>query len=103
MFQNNAYMTIGFQTEIPDQLKWSIINEIKNLKNADYKIDYLQVFDLQRDLFKGRYVQKITHHQSEPDHSETKYLILSEDEIIFTKIFVVDEGGHHTFMLASEY
>lgn len=103
MFQNNAYMTIGFQTEIPDRLKWSIVNEIKSLKNADYKVDYLQVFDLEKDLLKGRYVQKITHHQSEPDHSETKYLILPEDEILTTKIFVVDEDEHHMFMLASEY
>ena len=103
MFQNSPFMTIGFQTEIPDQLKWSIMNEIKNLKNADYKIDYLQVFDLQRDLLKGHNIQKITHHQSQPNHSETKYLILPEDEIVYSKIFVIDEGEHHVFMLASEY
>jgi len=103
MFQNSPFMTIGFQSEIPDQLKWSIVNEIKSLKNADYQVDYLQVFDLEKDLLKGHYVQKITHHQSEPDHSEIKYLILPEDEILTTKIFVIDETQHHVFMLASEY
>ena len=46
MFQNKPFMTIGFQTDIPDQIKWSIINEIKSMENADYQVDYLQVFML---------------------------------------------------------
>lgn len=103
MFQNNAYMTVGFQNEISEQLKWSIMGRINNLKNADYTVDYLQVFDLEKYLLKGHYVQKIIHHQAQPDHTETKYLILPEDEILTTKIFVIDETEHHMFMLASEY
>jgi len=103
MFQNDPYMTVGFNTELSDQLKWTLVNRIKSLNKADYQVAYLQVFELEKDMIKGHWVQKITHHQSEPDHSETYYLILPDDEIITEKVFVIDENDHHMFMLASEY
>ena len=103
MFQNDPYMTVGFNAELSDQLKWTLVNRIKGLNKADYPVDYLQVFDLEKDMIKGHYVQKITHHQSEPKHIETHYLILPDDEIITGKVFVVDENDHHMFMLASEH
>jgi hypothetical protein len=44
-----------------------------------------------------------SHSQEVPPFEEIVYLTLPEDQIIITKIYVIDDGDHHTFLLASEY
>lgn len=103
LFNNPGYMTRGFQTEIPIETQQMIFTLMNKAKQTLAKMDYLQVFKLDKVSSNGSSLQGLTHTQEIPPFEETVYLALPEDQIITTKIFVIDDGDHHTFLLASEY
>ena len=48
-FYSKAYMTVGFQAEIPDEVKIILSQLIRKVASKDNKdIDYLQVFTLKK-------------------------------------------------------
>lgn len=102
-FNNPGYMTRGFQVEIPIETQQMIFTLMNKAKHTLPAMDYLQVFKLDKVSSNGSYLQRLTHTQEIPPFEETVFLVLPEDQIISTKIFVIDDGDHHTFLLASEY
>lgn len=65
------------------------------------KLDYLQVFELKREIVDDIAIQKMEHRQEVPKYEKT-YKILPE-EMVSAKIFVIDENTHSTMLLAEEY
>lgn len=103
LFNNPGYMTRGFQTEIPIETQQLIFALLNKAKQTLTEMDYLQVFKLDKISSNGSFLQRLTHTQEIPPFEETVFLVLPEDQIITTKIFVIDDGDLHTFLLASEY
>lgn len=103
LFNNPGYMTRGFQAEIPIETQQMIFTLMNKAKQTLPEMDYLQVFKMVKISSNGSSLQGLTHAQEIPPFEETVYLALPEDQIITTKIFVIDDGDHHTFLLASEY
>ncbi|MDD3305895.1 MAG: DUF960 family protein [Acetobacterium sp.] len=103
MFNNEAYMTKGFQSEIPAITQVIIFDCLEKSRQSLEKMDYLQIFELKKIRSNGTDLQEILHKQEIPVFEESILLELPEDLIINTKVFVIDDGDHHTFLLASEY
>ncbi|KAF5084806.1 hypothetical protein DSECCO2_74010 [anaerobic digester metagenome] len=103
MFNNQAYMTKGFQSEIPVITQVIISDCLEKSRHALEAMDYLQIFELEEIWSNGTVLQKIIHKQEVPAFEETLLLELPKDLIINTKVYVIDDGDHHTFLLASEY
>lgn len=101
MFDNNRYMTIGIQQEIPIELQIFLWNSIDTLKEQEEELDYLQVFELTRERIDDVFFQNIEHRQEVPKYSIT-YRLFSK-EMVNAKIFVIDDGTYSTMMLAEEY
>lgn len=102
-FNNPGYMTRGFQAEVPIETQLMIYDCLERTKQTLTVMDYLQVFKLDKVSSNGSYLQQVVHSQEVPLFEEIVYLTLPEDRIITTKIYVIDDGDHHTFLLASEY
>ena len=96
-------MTKGFQSEIPAITQVIIFDCLEKSRQSLEKMDYLQIFELKKIRSNGTDLQKILHKQEIPVFEESILLELPEDLIINTKVFVIDDGDHHTFLLASEY
>jgi len=93
MFNNQRYLTKGVQTEIPLELQlfmWSCIETIP-------EPDYLQIFRL--EIFGA--MQKIIHEQEAPEFKR-EYLI-STDNPITAKVYIIDSDEYSTMLLAEEY
>lgn len=103
MFDNQAYMTKGFQAEIPVITQAIIFNCLEKSRQSLEAMDYLQIFELKKICSNDTVLQEIIHKQEVPAFEESLVLELSEDLIINTKVYVIDDGDHHTFLLASEY
>ena len=59
--------------------------------------DYLQIFSLSAD--DGR--QRIKHSQEVPEYS--KEYVISTENPVTEKVFVIDDKTHSTMILANEY
>lgn len=81
--------------EIPFELQlfmWALIAQLPEPK------DYLQVFRLSVSE-KG--TQRIVHEQEEPEYR--KEYDIQVDTHVNAKVYVIDDGGHSTMLLAEEY
>ena len=96
MFDNERYITCGIEAAIPPILQLLLWHLIDQRRQTSVELDYLQVFALEGTNLPdiGR-VQKITHSQDEG--------FLAGMKPIAAKIFVIDDGGHSTMLLADEY
>jgi hypothetical protein len=94
MFNNQRYLTIGVQTEIPPMLQTFIWNMVDLLPDD---ADYLQVFQLKP--FGG--MQQIVHTAEDPPFK--KVYIFPSANPITEKLYVIDDEDHSTMLLASEY
>ncbi|MBC3898529.1 hypothetical protein GH811_02715 [Acetobacterium malicum] len=103
MFNNQAYMTKGFQSEIPAITQVIIFDCLEKSRHTLKSMDDLQIFELKKIRSNGTDLQEILHKQEIPTFEETIVLELPEDQIINKKVYVIDDGDHHTFLLASEY
>ncbi|NMM65229.1 DUF960 domain-containing protein [Clostridium sp. P21] len=101
MFDNTRYITRGIKNEIPLELQLFIWNCIDELKGQGKQLDYLQVFELKREIVDDIAMQKIEHRQEVPKYEKT-YKILPEG-VVSAKIFVIDDNTHSTMLLAEEY
>ncbi|SEL57532.1 protein of unknown function [Ruminococcus sp. YRD2003] len=94
MFDNERFLTCGVDSSIPRELQlfiWQLIDQLPEPR------DHLQIFDLK----KIGCMQSITHRSEQPEYSKT-YLLPSENPVA-EKLYVIDDGGHSTMLLASEY
>lgn len=96
-------MTQGFKRDVPIQTQLFIFDSIQKLKQSQTEADYLQVFTLKKIASNGIDLQEIVHTQEVPPFEKSIYLSLPKEQIITTKIYVIDDGDYHTFLLASEY
>lgn len=95
MFNNPRYATRGIFCNLPLELQimlWSFIDKMEASER-----DYLQVFCLSAENGK----QKIVHNQEQPEYRR-EYLLSSENPVE-AKIFVIDNGDHSTMLFAEEY
>jgi hypothetical protein len=107
MFEGQKYMTRGVQQEIELNIQiimWGLIEDLR--KKENFKVDYLQVFDLQIEKIEGIRFQKITHKQEVEPYSSTK--MFRAIKPMNAKIFVIsgmDENRqeYSTMMLSHEY
>lgn len=96
-FNNQAYVTIGFQAEIPMVVQVFILSEINMISTLDSsEVDYLQVFELNRKIIAGQVFQEIVVKQEQPpkEHSirlrsyiSTPCLIV-QTKIVFSTSFM---------------
>lgn len=100
MFQNR-YMTRGVSSEIPfslQNLMWIMIDSMK----IDKK-DYLQIFELKREVIDGTVFQKVIHRQEQPEYEKVFVIPVDEKDVIVKKVFIIDDVSHCTMLLAEEY
>ena len=100
MFSNPRYLTRGFQSTVPLMTQFILFHMIDRSKTTR-KLDYLQVFILSVESHNGQSIQKIIHSQEQPSWSKTS--LISLENPITAKIYVIDDGDHHTFLLDEEY
>jgi len=94
MFNNQRYLTKGVQAEIPLELQifmWECVDRMPEPK------DYFQVFRLEN----CNGIQKITHFSEQPEYHR-EYLITTENPIT-TKVYIIDSEDYSTMLLAEEY
>ncbi len=93
MFNNQRYITIGIDAEIPFELQvfmWEVIGFIP-------EPDYLQIFKLEQFGM----MQRIIHEQEQPPF-RLEYLIPTDNPIT-QKVYIIDSDTYSTMLLASEY
>lgn len=100
MFRNKASMTVGYQNDIPDNIKEFIAHIIGKCSQME-NTDYLQVFKFYIDPNNDQ-MQVIEHTQKHPT-KRMVYTIMGDFDKINTKVYVIDDTSHHTYLLASEY
>ncbi|MDD4834013.1 MAG: DUF960 family protein [Lutispora sp.] len=100
MFDGQKYVTCGVNSSVDPNIQLFIWNLIENLKSK-IQLDYLQVFELSKIIYLGKPAQKLTHSQEIPYH--TQEYILSNDEPVDQKIYIIDDYTHSTMLLAEEY
>lgn len=101
MFKNKAFMTVGYQNDIPDNIKEFIAHIIGKCSQME-DADYLQVFKLHVDPNNDQ-MQVIEHTQEQPMKRMVYTLSGDFDKVIDQKVYVIDDTSHHTCLLASEY
>lgn len=101
-FNNPAYVTTGFQTEIPMVVQVFILSEINMLSTLDSsEIDYLQVFELNRKIIAGQVFQEIIVKQEQPPKEHS--ICFQFDDAVTQRVYCIDAEEYHTYMLSSEY
>ena len=97
----DRYITRGIESELPKSLViilWELIEEAKK----DTKLDYLQVFELERvENKENKVIQKVTHRQEVPEYRKVIHLEIKDP--VDEKVFAIDDKSHSTMLLASEY
>lgn len=101
-FNNQAYVTIGFQAEIPMVVQVFILSEINMISTLDSsEVDYLQVFELNRQIIAGQVFQEIVVKQEQPPKEHS--ICFQFDDAVTQRVYCIDAEDYHTFMLSSEY
>lgn len=101
MFDNTKYITKGIANELPFELQLYLWNMIAELKPKT-KLDYLQVFKLDKVEKKGVIFQQITHSQEVPQYENT-VTIRTINPVSNRKVFCIDDNTHSTMLFADEY
>lgn len=102
MFDNKRYITKGVNETVSIELQmllWNLIDELK--KRENFKIDYLQVFELRNIKSNKSFNQEITHRQEVEPYK--KMYLFSDTEPINAKIYVIDSSEETVMMISNEY
>lgn len=100
MFQNRC-MTKGISSEIPFYLQnvmWIMIESME----VEEK-DYLQIFELSKEVANGKVFQKIIHRQEQSEYEKSVTVLANEEDIVEKKVYVIDDVSHCTMLLAEKY
>lgn len=103
MFEaTSRYMTRRIQEELPLEIQLILWYEIDGQQNADFKMDYLQVFKFEK---LGENVLLIRHTQEQPERVTYTYCNYKDEyeKLINTTIFIIDDGDHSTVLFSEEY
>lgn len=94
------YMTRGIAERLPVSIQIQLWSYIDN-KSADTELDYLQVFEFEKNDRK----LKIIHSQELPEEFRDEHEVIVADNVVTPaeKIFVIDDETHCTMLWASEY
>ncbi|MGJ0917868.1 DUF960 family protein [Enterococcus avium] len=102
--QENRYITKGVNEQVPKEIQlrcWQLID--KKVKQEDVQLDYLQIFEFNRDDQRGTIM--IIHRQEEPffiDYHECRVTDALANFFI-KKLWVIDDHTHQTMLLPEEY
>lgn len=96
--KDNIYITVGIQRTIPQDIQMLLLDLYDNLEGDK---DYLQVFELKKEIQDGKVVQIIRHKQEVPEYN-VKY-ILEYNDAVNAKVFLIEEGEYLIMILAEEY
>lgn len=99
MFEGKKYVTKGIKDTLPEYLQNLLFYMISIM--AVPEKDYLQVFELSSVYVEGVAKQKIKHSQEEPPYVTEE--IINAENTFEQKVYVIDDGGHCTMLLAEEY
>ena len=98
--KENRYITKGINEIVDIRLQIFMWRAIDNLNYKVEKVDYLQVFEIEKEY--GTIT--INHRQEVPKYNEEHIIELCDIEVVGKiKIFVIDDGDHSTMLLAEEY
>lgn len=107
-FRGKKYMTVGVKHTIGleiQMLLWGMLGVI--IDREDFKLDYLQVFELKGIQKDGKILQQITHRQEVEPYEKTCVFEVTEpvnEKLFLISTYVTDEEYEYsTLMLASEY
>ncbi|MBL1224214.1 DUF960 family protein [Enterococcus sp. BWR-S5] len=102
--KENRYITRGVNEQVPKEIQlycWQLID--KKVSEAEIKLDYLQIFEFNRD--NQRQAIEIVHRQEQPffiSYHEVKITeALSEFQV--NKLWVIDDSVNQTMLLPEEY
>lgn len=99
MFDGKRYATSGIMSSIPgymQNLLWFLI-EIMDVESKDY----LQIIELDISIKDGKPAQMIIHRQEQPLYIREH--VISVEEPLIAKIFLIDDGTNSIMLLADEY
>ena len=102
--QEDRYITRGVNEHVPKEIQlycWELIN--KKVTEAEMKIDYLQIFEFNRD--DQLQAIEIVHRQEQPffiSHHELKMTELLVDFQV-GKLWIIDDQTYQTMLLPEEY
>ena len=99
MFDNKRIVTCGISDKIPAEIQLGLWIMIDNIRNNGGELDYIQVFRLSAEGME----QRIIHTQEQPAYRNEIILPFLAPTVGDAKIFVIDNGGYSTMMLAGEY
>ena len=98
--KENRYITKGINEIVDIRLQIFMWRAIDNLNDKVEKVDYLQVFEIEKEY--GTIT--INHRQEVPKYNEEHIIELCDIEVVGKiKIFVIDDGDYSTMLLAEEY
>ena len=94
-------MTKGINNKVPLSLQIIIWSQIDKIVASKISVDYLQVFTFEKRENK----LVLIHHQEEPIYrNEIQFEMKDEfQNLVNTKIYVIDDLTHCTMLFASEY
>ncbi|MCX7694242.1 MAG: DUF960 domain-containing protein [Caloramator sp.] len=94
----NTYITIGIKQTIPNDLQMLLLDLYNSLEGEK---DYLQVYNLNKEIQDDKLFQRIIHKQETPKYN-VEY-ILEYNNAVDAKVFLIEEGEYLVMMLADEY
>lgn len=102
--QENRYITRGVNEHVPKEIQqrsFQLIDE--KAKQAEIQLDYLQIFEFNRDDQRGTIT--IIHRQEEPFFINYHECRITNDLASFQikKLWVIDDHTHQTMLLPEEY
>ena len=102
MFDKDRYVTKGAREKLPvllEVLLWDLVE----LARGETDLDYLQVFELSPlgKKLEGRSIQRIRHFQEQPPYE--REMLVSVEQPVREKIYIIDSGEYSTLLLPREY
>ena len=102
--QENRYITRGVNEQVPKEIQqrsFQLIDE--KVKQAEIQLDYLQIFEFNRDNQRGTIT--IVHRQEEPFFIDYSEIRITKELVNFPikKLWVIDDHTQQTRLLPEEY
>lgn len=102
--KENRYITRGVNEDVPKEIQlycWQLID--KKAAKTEMKLDYLQIFELNRD--NQRQAMEVIHRQEQPFFINYHKIKITEALADFQieKLWVIDDSVNQTMLLPEEY
>jgi len=102
LFNGKKYVTRGAREKLHrllEMLLWDLVE----LARHETELDHLQVFELKpaEEEVEGRRLQRIRHFQEKPRYE--REVLISEEEPLSQRFYIIDSGEYSTLLLSREY